>query len=96
MYVCVCVCVCVCVSLDRQNPHLVFKTLRNQYTWASYDTLEKNYHSLSILGVGGTMSRNLCNNYISRISSPLAFERCAINELKLYLEGARFSKWSLK
>ena len=33
--------VCVCVSLDRQNPHLVFKTLRNQYTWASYDTLEK-------------------------------------------------------
>ena len=47
-------------------------------------------------GVGGTMSRNLCNNYIFRISSPLAFERCAINELKLYFEGARFSKWSLK
>ena len=47
-------------------------------------------------GVGGTMSRNLCNNYIFRISSPLAFERCAINELKLDFEGARFSKWSLK
>ena len=42
------------------------------------------------------MSRNRCNNYIFRISSPLAFERCAINELKLDVEGARFSKWSLK
>ena len=32
---------CVCVSVDRQNPHLAFKTLQNQYIWASYDTLEK-------------------------------------------------------
>ena len=32
---------CVYVSVDRQNPHLVFKTLQNQYIWASYDTLEK-------------------------------------------------------
>ena len=28
-------------SLDRQNPHLAFKTLQNQYISASYDTLEK-------------------------------------------------------
>ena len=32
---------CVCVSVDGQNPHLAFKTLQNQYIWASYDTLEK-------------------------------------------------------
>ena len=32
---------CVCVSVDRQSPHLAFKTLQNQYIWASYDTLEK-------------------------------------------------------
>ena len=31
----------ICLSMDRQNPHRVFKTLQNQYTWASYDTLEK-------------------------------------------------------
>ena len=29
------------VSLDRQNPHLAFKTLQNWYIWAPYDTLEK-------------------------------------------------------
>ena len=27
--------------MDRHNPHLVFKTLQYQNTWASYDTLEK-------------------------------------------------------
>ena len=32
---------CVCVCLDRQNPHLAFKTLQYQNIWASYDTLEK-------------------------------------------------------
>ena len=41
------VCLSVCVSLDRQNPHLVFKTLQNQYTWASYDTLEKTHSEYS-------------------------------------------------
>ena len=33
------------VSLDRQNPHLAFKTLQYHNMWASYDMLEKNYHS---------------------------------------------------
>ena len=32
---------CVYVSLDRQNPHLAFKTLQYKHMWASYDTLEK-------------------------------------------------------
>ena len=36
-----CVCVCVCGSLDRQNPHLEFKTLQYHNMWTSYDTLEK-------------------------------------------------------
>ena len=35
------ICLCMCVSLDRQNPHLAFKTLQNQNMWASYDMLEK-------------------------------------------------------
>ena len=29
------------VSLDRQNPHLAFKTLQYHNMWASYDMLEK-------------------------------------------------------
>ena len=32
---------CVCGSLDRQNPHLEFKTLQYHNMWTSYDTLEK-------------------------------------------------------
>ena len=31
----------VYVSLDRQNPHLVFKTLQYHNMWESYDALEK-------------------------------------------------------
>ena len=31
----------VYVSLDRQNPHLAFKTLQYHNMWASYDMLEK-------------------------------------------------------
>ena len=34
------VCVCVCVSGQAESTPSV-QTLRNQYTWASYDTLEK-------------------------------------------------------
>ena len=37
---CVCVCVCVCVSGQAESTPSV-QTLQNQYTWASYDTLEK-------------------------------------------------------
>ena len=37
----------MCVSVDRTL--LEFKTLQNQYIWASYDTLEKTWASYDTL-----------------------------------------------